>query len=82
VATKRLRYPVVWNGSSTTLTFDSRGLTTDIGSMCILPININTLTSSTVANSAAVDSIVVSSARINLGWRKVGECKSDNIDQK
>lgn len=75
--TKQLRYPV-WNISSTltTLTFDAQGLTSDQGSLCILPTGDTSL-----VNSASVDSIVVSQARINLGKRTEGVCKSDNINQ-
>ncbi len=77
VATRKLRYPIVWNGAGTKLTFDAQGLTSNERSMCILPTN-----DTTVVNSAAVDSIVVSPARINLGWRNGGDCESANIDQK
>lgn len=81
LVTKQFRYPVVWNGPGTTITtitFDAQGLTTDEKSLCILPTN-----DTTVVNSAAVDSIVISAARINLGWRNGGDCKSgNNIDQK
>lgn len=74
--TKQLRYPVVWNGG-VALTFDAQGLTNNQGSLCVLPTN-----SLTVINSAAVDSLVVSRARINLGKRTGTECNSDNIEQK
>jgi prepilin-type N-terminal cleavage/methylation domain-containing protein len=77
LVTKQLRYPVVWNGGGTTLTFDAQGLTNNERSICILPTN-----DTTVVNSASVDSIVVSTARINLGWRNGGDCTSANIDQK
>jgi len=73
--TKQLRYPVVWNGG-VALTFDAQGLTTDQGSLCVLPTN-----DITVINSAAVDSLVVSQARINLGKRTGTECISANIEQ-
>jgi len=77
VVTKQLQYPVVWN-SSGDLTFDSQGLTNGTErTICILPTN-NTL----VINDAAVDSIVVSQARINLGKRTGGGCASANIEQK
>ena len=74
--TKQLRYPVAWNGG--TLTFDAQGLTNDQGSLCVLPTG-----DTTIVNSAAVDSIVVSQARINLGKRTktVGGCIGDNIEQ-
>jgi len=75
LATKQLRYPVAWNGG--TLTFDAQGLTTDMGSLCVLPTN-----STADVNSAAVDSIIVSQARINLGKRTGGDCTSAHIEQK
>jgi prepilin-type N-terminal cleavage/methylation domain-containing protein len=74
--TKQLRYPVVWNGGGP-LTFDAQGLTNDQGSLCVLPTN-----DTAVINSAAVDSIVVSQARLNLGKRTGGVCASSNIVQK
>ncbi|HEY5974988.1 MAG TPA: prepilin-type N-terminal cleavage/methylation domain-containing protein, partial [Geobacteraceae bacterium] len=75
--TKQLRYPVVWNTTSSTLTlnFDAQGLMTGSeNTICILPTN-DTL----VVNDAAVDSLVVSQARINLGRRNEGDCKSANV---
>jgi prepilin-type N-terminal cleavage/methylation domain-containing protein len=79
LVTKQLRYPVVWKNGAGTLTFDAQGLTTNMGSLCVLPTN-----STADLNSAAVDSIVVSQARINFGKRTgtVGGCISENIEQK
>jgi prepilin-type N-terminal cleavage/methylation domain-containing protein len=77
LVTKQLRYPVVTNGSGTTVTFDAQGLTNNERTICILPTN-----DTTVVNSASVDSIVISTARINLGWRNGGDCTSANVDQK
>lgn len=76
IVIKQLRYPIVWNGGDP-LTFNSQGVTSDIGSICVLPTN-----DTAVVNSAAVDSLVVSQARLNLGKRTGGVCKSENIDQK
>lgn len=73
--TKQLRYPVTWSGG--TLTFDAQGLTNNQGSLCVLPTN-----SLAVINSAAIDSLVVSQARINIGKRTGTECNSVNIEQK
>lgn len=76
IVTKQLRYPVDWGRG--VLTFDAQGLTNDIDSLCVLPTN-----STADLNSAAVDSIVVSQARLNLGKRaRPGGCSSDKIDQK
>ncbi len=75
--TKNLKYPIVWN-SSGALTFDAQGLTNGTErTLCVLPTN-----DPTVVNAADVDSIVVSQARLNLGKRRGGDCKSANIDQK
>ena len=76
ILTKQLQYPVVWNGG-TSLTFNSQGVTSNLGSICVLPTN-----DLTVLNSAAEDSIIVSQTRLNLGKRTGGVCNSDNIDQK
>jgi type IV fimbrial biogenesis protein FimT len=77
IVTKQLRYPVVWN-SRGALTFDAQGLTNSERTLCIVPTN-----DTSDINSAVVDSIVVSEARINLGKRRDGEeCKSAKIDQK
>jgi prepilin-type N-terminal cleavage/methylation domain-containing protein len=72
--TKQLRYPVVKNTGGA-LTFNTQGLTNGTEcSICILPTN---------DNSAAVDSMVISQCRINLGKRKTGgACDGDHIDQK
>jgi len=75
--TKNLRYTVVWNTSGP-LKFDAQGLMSGSErSVCILPTG-----DTTVVNTAAVDSIVISAARMNLGRRTGGDCKSANIDQK
>jgi prepilin-type N-terminal cleavage/methylation domain-containing protein len=78
--TKQLGY-AVWNNAGTTLTsliFDAQGLMNGSErTICILPTN-DTL----VVNDAAVDSLVVSQARINLGKRTGGDCKSGNVEQK
>lgn len=75
--TKQLRFPVVWN-STGALTFDTQGLTNGTErSLCILPTG-----DLFKINSAAVDSIVVSQARLNMGKRTGVACDSDNIKQK
>ncbi len=74
---KPLTFTVVSNTAGA-LTFDPRGLMNgNQRSFCILPTN-NTL----VVNTAAVDSLVVSAARMNLGKRIGGDCASGNIEQK
>ncbi|GAC1450079.1 MAG: prepilin-type N-terminal cleavage/methylation domain-containing protein [Desulfuromonadaceae bacterium] len=75
--TKQLRYQVVWNNNGA-LTFDAQGLTNGTErSICIVPTNNLFL-----INSAAVDSIVVSQARLNIGKRTTGaSCDSDHIEQ-
>ena len=78
LVTKQLRYPVAWN-SSGTLTFDTQGLANTAGSertLCVVPSSLAEL------NGAAVDSLVISDARINLGLRTGGACNSDNIEQR
>lgn len=61
------------------ITFDASGMTngTEV-SVCVDPVG-----DLTVANDAAVDSLVVSQARINLGKRdEGGTCVTGNIKQK
>lgn len=66
-------YPVLWNGSGSLIEFDSRGLTDDSRSICV----------SRNEPASAVDSIVISKARINMGKRKTGrDCGADYIDIK
>jgi prepilin-type N-terminal cleavage/methylation domain-containing protein len=73
-----LKYPVVTNGS-TALVFDEKGLASVSAARtyCILPTN-----DTTVVNDAAVDSLVISLARINLGKRTGGDCNANNVTQK
>lgn len=77
LVTRQFKYPVVWN-SAGVLTFDAQGLMNGAErTLCILPHN-----DISEVNSAAVDSMVISQARIYLGRRNGGDCKIDNIDQK
>jgi prepilin-type N-terminal cleavage/methylation domain-containing protein len=70
--TKVLKQPITW-GTPNTIEFNSQGLTTDIGSVCVAD----------GGNPGANDSIVVSMARINMGKRKSGGvCKSVDIEIK
>jgi prepilin-type N-terminal cleavage/methylation domain-containing protein len=83
LTTKTFKYPIVINltypaNTDVPITFDAQGLTSNECSICVLPTN-DTL----VINSAAVDSLVVSRARVNLGKRTGGDCNSvNNIIQK
>ncbi len=80
--TKQLRFPIISNVknalSLSVLTFDAQGLLNGSErSLCILPTD-NLL----VINSAAVDSIVISQARLNMGKRTEVTCASDSIEQQ
>jgi prepilin-type N-terminal cleavage/methylation domain-containing protein len=67
---KGLKQQITW-GTPNTIEFNSQGLTTDIGSICVAD----------VGNPGANDSIVISMTRINMGKRKSdGACKSDDIE--
>lgn len=83
LTTKTFRYPIVINltypaNTDVPITFDAQGLTADECSICVLPTN-DTLE----VNSAAVDSLIISQARVNLGKRTGGDCNSaNNIVQK
>ena len=70
VLRKNLAYPVTWNTNIDLIEFDSQGLTTDLKSICV---NRN-------ETAPHVDSIVVATARMNMGKRKVnGGCNADDI---
>ncbi|WP_243371423.1 prepilin-type N-terminal cleavage/methylation domain-containing protein [Geotalea sp. SG265] len=77
ISVKDLPYKITWN-NGTLLTFDAQGLTNGTqGSLCIVPTG-----DTSVVNSAVVDSIVVSQARLNLGKRTGGACSAGNITQQ
>jgi prepilin-type N-terminal cleavage/methylation domain-containing protein len=70
--TKGLKQQITW-GTPNIIEFNSQGLTTNIGSICIAD----------GANPGTNDSIVISRARVNMGKRKNGgACKSDDIEIK
>jgi len=77
---KTLRYPLKWKPASTTLTlsFDSGGLYT---AGADLPLCVDPANNLTVSNLGAVDSLVVSAARIKIGKRS-GDCDVSNIAEK
>ena len=84
LVSKQLRFPVLWSGSGDLeLTIDTQGLITATGStaeenfICVAPTG-----SLTQLNSAAVDSLVLSAAQINLGLRTGGTCNSADIQKK
>lgn len=67
VATVSFTYPVVFN--VTKIVFDSRGMANDSGTVCISD-----------TNEAVVDSVVISTTRVQIGKRKEGfSCASTNI---
>lgn len=73
ISRKDLSYPIAWN-SGNTVTFESSGLTNTEKSICVDPSS---------DNPGAIDSIVISTARINIGKRQSGgSCVTGNIDQK
>jgi hypothetical protein len=68
---------MLWNSSGNNITFDTSGLASGTEkSICIVPV------STTEVNDAAVDSLVISAARINLGKRTGGDCETGNVTQK
>ncbi|MDD2539846.1 MAG: prepilin-type N-terminal cleavage/methylation domain-containing protein [Desulfuromonadaceae bacterium] len=70
VSTVILKYPVYPN--ITHITFNSRGLTTNIGAVCVDSVS-----------DAVVDSVVISTTRVKIGKKKEGTpCVSDNINAK
>lgn len=73
VLSRTVKYPITWNGNGSLIEFDLQGLTNDLRSVCV----------SQADNPATLDSIVISTARTNLGERKAnGTCSSDDIQIK
>lgn len=80
LVSKQLRYPVIWSGSGALeIIFDTQGLATGGTEryLCVSPSN-----DLAVINTAKTDSLVISTAKINLGIRTGGICNSANIEQK
>lgn len=68
VATVTLKRPITNNGGAN-IVFDTRGMLTGSQSICV-----------SAENDAAIDSIVISMARVQMGKRKEGMvCNADNI---
>ncbi len=63
ISTKSFKFNFV---GATTITFDNSGMTNGVVAICVDPSNTNNMT---LANDAAVDSLVVSQAMIWLGKR-------------
>jgi prepilin-type N-terminal cleavage/methylation domain-containing protein len=69
VETVNLKQAIEYNGSGDEIVFDTRGLMLDSKTICVVE-----------ENGAAVDSIIVSMARVQLGKRKRGmTCEAANI---
>ena len=68
VSTVIFKYPVLFN--TTNIQFDSHGMTNNSGTVCI-----------SGSNEAVVDSVVISTTRVQIGKRKEGlNCVAANID--
>lgn len=69
VATITLKRPITYNGSGAEIAFDTRGMLAGSRAICV-----------SAENDAAIDSIVISMARVQMGKRKEGMvCDADNI---
>jgi len=70
--TKNLKYQITYSNTMATISFDSHGLTTDLGCICTEPSG----------NPGGVDSVVFSyMTQFNIGKRSTGgDCKSVNIE--
>jgi len=69
VATVPLKRPITYNGGGTDIVFDTRGMLAGSQSICV-----------SAENDAAIDSVVVSMARVQMGKRKGGmACNAANI---
>jgi prepilin-type N-terminal cleavage/methylation domain-containing protein len=63
-------YPIVWNLNGNNVDFDNRGMTFNLGSICL----------DSGDGAGSVDSVVVDNIRVRLGKKDKGDdCKSDNI---
>ncbi len=70
ISSKRLNWVIAPNAMVTTIRFDTHGLTSNLGSICTEPSD----------NPAALDSIIVSMTRINMGKLKSGSvCKKEIV---
>ena len=70
VSTVVFKHPVDSNISK--IEFDNHGVTRNLGTICI-----------DSANEAAVDSVVISTTRVQIGKKKEGvSCAADNIDAR
>lgn len=68
VATVRLKQPITYNGG-TKIVFDTRGMLAGSQTICV-----------SAENDAAIDSIVISMARVQMGKRKGGAaCNAENV---
>ncbi len=73
VMTRLLAKPIQWNGTGALIEFNSHGLTNDLRSICVTQNE----------TAPALDSIVVATARVNLGKRQAGkDCDAAFIDIK
>jgi len=69
VETVTLKRPITFNGSGAEIVFDTRGMLLNSKTICV-----------SEENDAAVDSVVVSTARVQLGKRNGGmACNAANI---
>lgn len=67
-STKNLAYPI----NDRTVVYDTSGLTTNSGTICL-----------TQSNAATVDSLVISRTRVQIGKKREGAaCDEDHIDAK
>lgn len=72
VSTVLLKHNVVFNNPTVDIVFDSQGLVNSGKSICIAS-----------ANDAVVDSVVVSTTRVQIGKKREGEsCAADKIDAR
>jgi hypothetical protein len=72
VSTVPLKHNVVFNNPTVDIVFDSQGLVNSGKSICIAN-----------SNEAVVDSVVISTTRVQIGKKREGEsCAAANIDAR
>lgn len=82
VANNRLKYPLMQvssyvDAAGVPITFDERGFNSNENTFCVVPSG-----DTTVVNSGAYDTLVISALRIKMGKRTGGNCVNGNIQLK
>jgi len=70
VTMRTLEFPIKWNGNDVNVDFDEKGMTADLGTICIDGSDL----------TGSVDSVVIANIRVSIGKKdQGGVCKGENI---